>query len=326
MPKKDIDLDWSKLSDTVFSSASHALAEVKQMSNQAVSSPNVNLPDWSKLSGAVLSRASDALAEVKQLSNQATSKKGINLPNIDWSKVSGDILSHASDALTETKQLVNQVSMYRHWSSNMPMFQQYQEKVRRLIEMKSNLFGIHWIKGWWTILSGASKLLDNILSDASKLWGIILRGPSKLWGTIIWGNSKILGAVLSHTYKLRGTARIPLSTSDPNLRTALSCVSYALTGVNIWSIRHPYIAAAGLLFISGNPDILLAPLQPTGKPVLYTGTSTVPLNSGYYETAVTNEYENVDARKAESTVVLSVSWLTGLGAVFVLGRTWGWWD
>ncbi|KAG1764401.1 hypothetical protein EV702DRAFT_1150150 [Suillus placidus] len=235
MPKKDIDLlDWSKLSGTVFSGASHALAEVKQMSNQAVSSPNVNLPDWSKLSGAVLSRASDALAEVKQLSNQATSKKDINLPNIDWSKVSGDILSHASDALTETKQLVNQVSMYRHWSSNMPMFQQYQEKVRRLIEMKSNLFGIHWIKGCGTILSGASKLLDNILSDASKLWGIILWGPSKLWGTIIWGSSKILGAVLSDTYKLRGTARIPLSTSDSNLRTALSCVSYALTGVNIW--------------------------------------------------------------------------------------------
>jgi hypothetical protein len=28
----------------------------------------------------------------------------------------------------------------------------------------------------------------------------------------------------------------------------------------------------------------------------------------------------------DSTPVLAVSWLSGIGAVFVLGRTWGWWD
>ncbi|KAG1735459.1 hypothetical protein EDB19DRAFT_1724608 [Suillus lakei] len=331
MPKEDIDLpDWSKLSGTALSSAPHALTEVKQMSNQVVSPPDVNLPDWSKLSGAVLSRASDALTEIKQLRNQAMSRKDINMPNIDWSKVSGD-LSRASDALTEAKQLVNQISMYRHWSSDMPMFQQYQEKVRRLIEMNCDLFGVHWTKVWRNILPGAYQLRDTILSDASKLWsiilsrafrlwGVILCGPSKLWGAMLWGSSKLLGAVTLDTYKLWDTTRILLSTSDSNLCTALSSVSHALTGANIWcrSIKHPYVTAGVLLCISENPRILLTPLQLMGKPAPYTRTSTVSLNRGYYK--------NVDAHKAESTVVLSVSWLTGLGAVFVLGRTWGWWD
>lgn len=261
------------------------------------------------------------------------SKKDIYLPNIDWSKVSGDILSHTSDALIEAKQLVHQISTYRHWNSDMPILQQYQEKVRRLIEMTSNLFGVHWIKVWGSVLLRAYKLRDDILSSASQLWGIIpsgafrlwrimIWGPSKLCGAIIWGSSKILGAVPSNTYELRDTSRILLSTSDS---TAFSCVSHALTGVNVWSIRHPYIAAAVLLWISEHPGIVLAPLQ-TGKPTPHTRTSTVPLNHGYYDTAVTNEYENMNARKAESTAVLSVSWLTGLGAVFVLGRRWGWWD
>lgn len=333
MPKKDIDpLDWSKLSGTFLSSASHALAEVKQMSNQAMSSPDVNLPEWSKLSGAVLSRASDALAEVKQLSNQAMSKKDVHLPNINWSKVSGDMLSHASDALTEAKQLVHQVPIYRFWNSDMPMFQQYQRKLRRLIEIKLSLFSIHWIKVWGTILSGSSKLRDKILSGASNLWGIIpsgafslwriiLWGPSKLWGAITRGSSKILGVVLSDTSKLRDTPRITLSTSDSSLSTALSCVSHVLAGVNTWSIERPYFAATALLFISEHPDILLAPFQPADQPAPYSRTSTVSMSSD-----CCGQYKNVDARKTESTAVLSVSWLTGLGAVFVLGRTWGWWD
>ncbi|KAG1844957.1 hypothetical protein DFJ58DRAFT_514565 [Suillus subalutaceus] len=232
-------------------------------SNQAMSQPDVNLPDWSKLSGVVVSCASDALAEVKQLSNQV-SKKDIHLPNIDWPTVSGNILSHTSDALTEAKQLVHQVSMYRYWSSDMPMFQQYQKMVRRLIDMKSYLFGIHSIKVWGTILSGASKLRDNILSGASNLWGIIpsgafslwriiLWGPSKLWGAIIWGPSKILGAVLSATSKLQGTARITLSTSDSNSSTALSCVSHALIGINIWCIHISH-----LQFCYSSPNILIS--------------------------------------------------------------------
>lgn len=309
MPKEDTKLlDWSKLSGIVISSASHALAEVKQMSNQAVSPPDVNLPDWSKVSGAVLSRASDALAEVKQLSDQAISKKDdITLPNIDWSKVSGDIISHGSNALTGAKGLVNQVSMYRHWSSDMLVLQQYQEKAWQLIGMISNPFGVHWIKVWGTVLAGTSNLRNNILSGVSKLWGVIPSVPFRLWSFIL--------------SKLWGTARTPLSTSDSNSFTALSCVSHALTGVNAWSIRHPYFAAAVLLSISGDPDILLGPL--TGKPAPYTRTSTVP---NYCENPITNRCENVDARKSESTVVLSVSWLTGLGALFVLGRTWGWWD
>lgn len=335
MPREDIDLP--DLSGTISSNALHVLAVVKQMSHQAMSPPDANLPDWSKLPGAVLSRASDALEGAKQLSNQTMSKKDIYLKNMDWSKVSSDILSNASNALTETKQLVHQVSMFRHWNSDIPVFQQYQEKLRRLIEMASNLFGVHRIKTWGTILSSASKLWDSTLRGASRLWGIIpsvafrlwkiiLWGPSKLWGSIIGGSSKILNTVISDTHKLRGAVIIPSSLSDSNLCTTFSCVSHVLTGINIWSIRHPYIAAAVLLTISENPDILLEPLQLTGKPAPYTRTSTIPPNSGYYETPVMNEYDTVDARKAESTAMLSVSWLTGLGAVFVLGRTWGWWD
>ncbi|KAG1719816.1 hypothetical protein EDB19DRAFT_1781290 [Suillus lakei] len=285
MPKEDIDLpDWSKLSGTALSSAPHALTEVKQM--RSYPRPIVNLPDWSKLSGAVLSRASDALTEIKQLRNQAMSRKDINMPNIDWSKVSGD-LSRASDALTEAKQLVNQISMYRHWSSDMPMFQQYQEKVRRLIEMNCDLFGVHWTKVWRNILPGAYQLRDTILSDASKLWsiilsrafrlwGVILCGPSKLWGAMLWGSSKLLGAVTLDTYKLWDTTRILLSTSGFQF--------------------HPYVTAGVLLCISENPRILLTPLQLMGKPCT-----------------------NVDAHKLESTVVLSVSWLTGLGGCVCFG-------
>ncbi|KAG0699308.1 hypothetical protein DFH29DRAFT_877383 [Suillus ampliporus] len=97
MSKKDTDLsDWSKLSGTVLSHTSHALAEAKQLrllnirsmttaqllfSNQVVSQKDVELPNWSKLSGAILSRVSDALTEVKQL-NQAVSQKDLGLPNM----------------------------------------------------------------------------------------------------------------------------------------------------------------------------------------------------------------------------------------------------
>jgi hypothetical protein len=33
-----------------------------------------------------------------------------------------------------------------------------------------------------------------------------------------------------------------------------------------------------------------------------------------------------DEKNGESTSALAVSWLSGVGAVFVLGRMWGWWD
>ncbi|KAG2122234.1 hypothetical protein DEU56DRAFT_77717 [Suillus clintonianus] len=213
--------------------------------------------------------------------------------------------------------------MYRNWSP--AMLQAYHEKLWRLV-MNSDRFGVHWTKAWATILSGPSKLWDAILWGPSKLWSIILWGPTKLWRAILLGSSKILGTVPSDISNLRGTTRILLSTSNFNLCTVLSCASRGLIGLNIWSIRHPYIAAAVLLYISEDPGILLRPLQLMGKPGLYIQTLPVPLNSGYYETTDTNGYEKVDAHKAESTAVLSVSWLTGFGAVFVLGRTWGWWD
>ncbi|KAG0699309.1 hypothetical protein DFH29DRAFT_57188 [Suillus ampliporus] len=51
----------------------------------------------------------------------------------------------------------------------------------------------------------------------------------------------------------------------------LSCVLYALTAVNNWSIRHPYVAAGALICISAfaDPEILLSSLQVTGNTALY---------------------------------------------------------
>ncbi|KAG2054931.1 hypothetical protein BDR06DRAFT_365350 [Suillus hirtellus] len=41
--------------------------------------------------------------------------------------------------------------------------------------------------------------------------------------------------------------------------------------------------------------------------------------------ASVEEHENRDKPKKESILGVGVSWLSGIGAVFVLGRRWGWW-
>jgi len=54
----------------------------------------------------------------------------------------------------------------------------------------------------------------------------------------------------------------------------------------------------------------------------------VPRDSMFAEFQSSGATSDVDDDDdgAESTHVLAVSWLSGIGAVFVLGRTWGWWD
>ncbi|KAG2085821.1 uncharacterized protein F5147DRAFT_841670 [Suillus discolor] len=173
----------------------------------------------------------------------------------------------------------------------------------------------------------------------------------------------------------------------------------ALTKVNNWSIRHPYVAVGALMLISANPDLLFTPLRLAGKTTLYIcdlppvryglivlpfklklywrillytfislrsarqkiakGVSYVTLNmadslasqrqrhlcGGYvprdstfarsqsYGAAydmeealrLVEELENRDRRETGSILGVGVSWLSGIGAVFVLGRRW-WWN
>ncbi|KAG1805647.1 uncharacterized protein BJ212DRAFT_1390759 [Suillus subaureus] len=191
----------------------------------------------------------------------------------------------------------------------------------------------------------------------------------------------------------------------PKLRdTILASSIYALTEVNNWSIRHPYVAAGALICISSNPDILLTPLWLTGKTTLYIcllplrlilwpfkllgrftlyifgfrgrgvakGTSQpinyrclVTLNvnmtdslASQYQSQIYGDYVPQDSTFARlqsygateyyddlevlrsanddddenrnlevgSMLAIGVSWLSAIGAVFVLGRTWGWWN
>ncbi|KAG2360104.1 hypothetical protein BDR07DRAFT_1610991 [Suillus spraguei] len=51
--------------------------------------------------------------------------------------------------------------------------------------------------------------------------------------------------------------------------TILTSSVHALTEVNNWSIRHPYVTAGALICISANPDILLTPLRLAGRTTLY---------------------------------------------------------
>ncbi|KAG1844958.1 hypothetical protein DFJ58DRAFT_731038 [Suillus subalutaceus] len=191
----------------------------------------------------------------------------------------------------------------------------------------------------------------------------------------------------------------------PKLRdTILASSIYALTEVNNWSIRHPYVAAGALICISISPDILLTPLRLTGRTTLYIcllplrlilwpfkllgrfilyifgfrrygvakGTSQsinyrclmtlnanmtdslasqyqshiyggyVPQDSTfarfqsygaaeYYDDLEALRSANVDDDENTNLEVglilaVGVSWLSAIGAVFVLGRTWGWWN
>ncbi|OAX42069.1 hypothetical protein K503DRAFT_863390 [Rhizopogon vinicolor AM-OR11-026] len=146
----------------------------------------------------------------------------------------------------------------------------------------------------------------------------------------------------------------------------LSGVSHAVTVANNWSISHPYLSAGALLCISSNPKILLTPLRLTGKTTLYICLLPLrvviwPFKvlgrfilyilgfrrrgvdrdsfASYYQSnhyggyvprdsafAHFQSYGATSDDEVESIPELAVSWLSGIGAVFVLGRMWGWWN
>ncbi|KAG1877420.1 hypothetical protein F4604DRAFT_1757492, partial [Suillus subluteus] len=168
----------------------------------------------------------------------------------------------------------------------------------------------------------------------------------------------------------------------PKLRdTILASSIYALTEVNNWSIRHPYVAAGALMCISISPDILLTPLRLTGRTTLYIcllplrlilwpfkllgrfilyifgfrryGVAKDSLASQYQSHiyggyvpqdstfarfqsyGAVDYYDDLEALRSanvaddENTnlevgliLAVGVSWLSAIGAVFVLGRTW----
>jgi len=133
-----------------------------------------------------------------------------------------------------------------------------------------------------------------------------------------------------------------------------------------WSTRHPYVAAGALILISANPELLLTPLRLAGRFTLYIfgfrrqGVAKDSLASQYqshlyggyvprdstfarfqsygaadnYDAdmeealrlASVEEHENRDQPETGSILGVGVSWLSGIGAVFVLGRRWGWWN
>ncbi|KAG1845016.1 hypothetical protein C8R48DRAFT_734951 [Suillus tomentosus] len=117
---------------------------------------------------------------------------------------------------------------------------------------------------------------------------------------------------------------------------------YALTKANTsWSTRHPYVAAGALILISANPELLLTPLRLAGRFTLYIfgfrrqGVAKDSLASQYqshlYGGYVPRDstfarFQSYGAAEKESILGVGVSWLSGIGAVFVLGRRWGWWN
>ncbi|KAG2122235.1 hypothetical protein DEU56DRAFT_832730 [Suillus clintonianus] len=206
---------------------------------------------------------------------------------------------------------------------------------------------------------------------------------------------------LTHTTMSQEDQDLHLPNIDwPKLRdTILASSIYALTKVDNWSIRHPYVAAGALIWISDSPEILLTPLRLTAKTarficllplrlilwpfklsgrfILYIfgfrreGVARdslasqyqshhyggyVPRDStfarfqsygatDYYDDSDIEEairsmeadearrmrlmdpghYENGDP-EAGSMLPVAVSWMSAIGAGFVLGRTWGWWN
>jgi hypothetical protein len=167
--------------------------------------------------------------------------------------------------------------------------------------------------------------------------------------------------------------------------TILASSIYALTEVNNWSIRHPYVAAGALICVSTSPDLLLTPLRLTGRTTLYfcllpfrlilwplkllgrfalyifgfrgDGVAKDSLASQYQSNVyggyvprdstfsrfqsygTTDYYDDLEVLRLAnaddnenknlgvgSIIAVGVSWLSAIGAVIVLGRTWGWWN
>ncbi|KAG1764399.1 hypothetical protein EV702DRAFT_1154138 [Suillus placidus] len=145
--------------------------------------------------------------------------------------------------------------------------------------------------------------------------------------------------------------------------TCLTC--YAVTELNNWSIRHPYVATGALLCISGNPELLLTPLR------LARYTFFLPFRlilwpfkllarfilyilgfrkEGVAKGSIASQYQSrrygghvpqqstfskfqahgatddyEDGDEIRSMFAVPVSLMMSIGVVFVLGRAWGWW-
>jgi len=167
--------DWSKLSGAIFSRASDALNDAKQL-KISMSQQDVSAIDWSKLSVTIVSRASGALNQAKQLKDSMPQQDMIET---DWSKLSSAIVSSASDALNEVKHfgvatLFSEDSVFRvdmprmDWSKlsnafhaakqsdfvsisldwSFAMADTFHQQLRRLIEMS---YDIPWFVKQWSI-------------------------------------------------------------------------------------------------------------------------------------------------------------------------------
>ncbi|KAJ8595399.1 hypothetical protein M405DRAFT_807307 [Rhizopogon salebrosus TDB-379] len=328
--------DWSKLKGAIFSRASDALNDVKQLKD-SIPQQNVQLPevDWSKLSGAIVSRASDALNEVKQLKDSVSQQNPVDMPHIDLSKLSGGVLSRATHALNEVKRLKNSMSQQDH----------------------VNLRHVEWSKLSGGILSRASDALNVVkqlnLVSVSHDWSFAITTVFQQQGGKLW---RLIKTDVSDVSP--GRPKSSSSASKPQ-GIIFSCAYYALTGVNGWSIRHPYVATGALLCISANPELLLTPLRLTfyiclppslliiwpfkvlSRFMLYILASRrdgimndsfasqhqssryggyVPRDSAYAKLQSDGASVPKDGPKFSDTISL----LSGTGAVYVLGRTWGW--
>ncbi|KAG1845012.1 hypothetical protein C8R48DRAFT_837578 [Suillus tomentosus] len=145
--------------------------------------------------------------------------------------------------------------------------------------------------------------------------------------------------------------------------TCLTC--YFATELNNWSIRHPYIAAVTLIYISGTPELLLTPLRIARylcflpfrlilwpfklltRFILYIvgfrrqGVAKgsyasryqsrryggyVPSQSAFSKFQAHGATDDYeDGDEPQSTFAAPVSFMAGIGGWFVLGRAWGWW-
>ncbi|KAG2752508.1 hypothetical protein P692DRAFT_20725986 [Suillus brevipes Sb2] len=142
----------------------------------------------------------------------------------------------------------------------------------------------------------------------------------------------------------------------------LTC--YAVTELNNWTIRHPYITIGALLSISGNPELILTPLRLTcllpfrlilwsfkllARFILYLfgfrkegvakGSYASKYQSRHYGGYVPREStfskfqahahgatdDSEDGEETKSVFAGPVSLMMTIGVMFVLGRDWGWW-
>ncbi|KAG1720270.1 uncharacterized protein EDB91DRAFT_346622 [Suillus paluster] len=199
---------------------------------------------------------------------------------------------------------------------------------------------------WRMIPSGVLYAWRMIPSGVLYAWRIILSGVLYAWRMIPSGVLYAWRIILSGV--LYAWRMIPSSVLYA-WRIILPGVLYALATVNSFSISHPYIAAGVLLCISAftNPTILLASLRLMGVIALFIPVQLITWcygfrNQGVVKDSFASRYQSnmpggsVPRNSPFSTlqsygatpsppISVLVSLLSYTGAVFVLGREWGWW-